>query len=199
MRHLVVVLVSLASTGAHAERRVNALHLDVHRDPCVFVRTDQFRWVVGAGVSTGWETLLDVHVRNYVTHDLSIGLRGRVNRDDVGAGELHVGYALGEGRLMFPGYVVTYTRLVLDGHAGVMRWQNTTLLTASAGLALRLMPRQGSWFEVELAVRESWVPVKPATAFTTPAMGFERTHATEVGFAVSVLWPPRRRGHDWGF
>ncbi len=159
--------------------------------------SDEGRWEAGTGVMGGWRPLADLHLRYYMGDSTTAGAGLRFDLDGAAprAFEIDFGLAIGIGKMRFPGDRVTRDRLMLEWGAGAVRLPEVYSLYGFAGLALRVQPGV-DWLSVELRVREALAPspVEAAARSTaTPPPTFAHGFATEVGVAVSVLWPGPRR------
>jgi hypothetical protein len=155
---------------------------------------DTGRVGVSVGASTGWRETADVQLRVYATHRWSVGARYRLALESEGhASELYAGYAIGYGKLLVARELLMQVRLMLEGTGGLARTESNDGFTGSLGVGLRLSPSTVEWLELELVVRESWLPDDAAFAARVVTPPDRRTRALEAGFAVTVLIGKRRR------
>lgn len=214
MRACAVIVAMLAGVGAaHAE----PMEDDPIQTPPEFIEpapprrlprvtalvlrvSDAGRWELGAGAAGGWRPLFDLHLRYYVSDTVTLGPRLRLDLDGGGPRgvELAFGNALGDGKMRFPGDLMTRTRLVLGWGNGVVRIAGQHGLFAFVGLALRVQPSGADWLSFELGARAALTPREvPVAARSSssplPPPELEAGFAAELGASVAVLWPRPRR------
>jgi hypothetical protein len=180
--------------GAGSQQR-GATRPSVFTDVHVLVMRylDTGRVGVSVGASTGRRETADAQLRAYATHRWSVGARyRRTFAGDAHAGEAYAGYAIGYGKLLVARELMMQVRLMLEGTAGVARGTGDGI-TGSLGVALRLSPYTVDWLELELGVRESWLPGDAAFAARAVAPTDRRTRTLEACVAVTVLVGKRRR------
>jgi hypothetical protein len=162
--------------------------------------SDAGRWELCAGAAGGWRPLFDLHLRYYVSDAVTLGPRLRLDLDG-GAPrgvELSFGNAIGNGKMRFPGEIMTRTRLVLGWGNGVVRIADRYGIFAFVGLSLRVQPSGADWQSFELGARAALTPreVPVAARSTSPPPSppeLEAGFATELGASVAILWPRPRR------
>ncbi len=197
MRGLALAVVAMLSgTGvARAEPRPRPL-LDMFA--LVLRYTDAGRWEAGAGVTGGWRSLLDVHLRRYLSDSVTMGSRFRMDLDGAAprALELEIGKAIGQGKMLFLGDLMTRDRLMLEWGGGAVRFTEGYGASMFVGLALRIQPGV-DWLSLELKVRGALapgpVPASARSTMTPPPPTLAYGLVTELGIAASALWPRPRR------
>jgi hypothetical protein len=166
--------------------------------------TDAGRWEVGAGASGGWRPLLDLHVRYYVSDAVTLGPRLRLDLDGGAprAAELEIANAIGQGKMLLPGDVMTRTRLVLGWGSGAVRVADRYGAFAFVGLALRVQPWKADWLSFEIGARGALAPrevpvaarvLSPGASPASPRSEVEAGVFAELGASIAVLWPRPRR------